>query len=1040
VLAVTFANKATQEMKDRILFYLDEFANGRDNELAHELKKELNLDDLTFRQRSQEVQSAILHTYSQFAISTIDAFFQKVIRSFTREAGLVGDYRLEVDQEAVLAEVIDNLIDELGSNEQLTKWVVDFAKENLENDRAWDVRHSLQAFAQQIFREEFKAVEDELTRVTSAPDFFKNLLANLKQMKFEFVNLVKGKSKEALDIIHANGLFASDFKYAGGGVYSFFKKLNRIGRVKDFDEIGVRPEKEYQDIKNWPGKDTINKQLILTLAEEKLLPMLNEILTYWHKHYVPSFSAELVLNNFYAFGLITDISRKLTEYKNQNNLMLLADAPKFLNGVIQDSDTPFIYEKVGSFFRNYLIDEFQDTSGYQWKNFLPLLKNGLDQGYPSLVVGDVKQAIYRWRGGDLKLLQEEVEHTIGAANVAITELGTNYRSAIHVVDFNNAIFKTSAVIVGNKVAHKLPVNAFHDVTQKISKTDTEGFVQVTFIREEADEEKWKDIALMQVPVHLEQLQQKGVPLKDIAILVRKNEEGQHVAAYLLQYKNSDKAKPDCRYDVISNESLRLDGAASVNLLLAAMKYLLNPEDPIARAQLGFEFAKLHEPEKPLSAVFVVGDAFEHNLPGTFTKEKMFLKKLPLFELTETLIEIFKLGTVVGELTYLLAFQDLVLDFYSRERNDLGAFLEWWEDNKHKKSIQASGDIEAVQIFSIHKSKGLQFKYVIIPFCSWNMDHDVVKAPLLWVKSDQPPFKEAGYLPVAYASALKETAFSAYYEEEFTRVFLDNLNLLYVAFTRAEHGLIVCAPHPKSVRNFSVAALLHESISTSDDLLPYWNEAKQIWKKGECMTVDSSLKKLRDDLVLTHYPIARWRNKLVLRQSNANYFESKMADQVLQKISYGVHMHAVLSRLRYKEDMDAALNHILFEGLITTDEKEPIQKQLDILMSNSQVSDWFSASWEVKTEVPILLPGGGESRIDRLMINGKHAIVVDFKTGEQSKADHKQVQEYINTLRQMNFIDVEGYLLYLKDNEIVSISTTAVKTVRKKDESQLGLGL
>ncbi|HEY8935259.1 MAG TPA: UvrD-helicase domain-containing protein [Cyclobacteriaceae bacterium] len=1042
ILAVTFTNKATQEMKDRILFYLDAFANGKHNELAEELKRELGFDDQTFIQNSQEVQSAILHHYSQFGISTIDAFFQKVIRSFTRESGLVGDFRLEVDNEAVLEEVINNLIDELGSNEQLTRWVVDFAKENLENDKAWDVRAGLQAFAEQIFREEFKAIEGELMRATDNPDFFNELLAELKKRKFEFINLLRGKSKEALAIIHANGLTADDFKY-GGGVYNLFQKINKVVRVKDFDEKekGKRIEKEFQDVKHWPDKDTVHQALISKLATDQLLPLLNDILRYWHSHYKSALAAELVLNNFYAFGLIADISRKLNEYKSQNNLMLLADAPKFLNGIIQDSDTPFIYEKVGSFYRNYLIDEFQDTSGYQWKNFLPLLKNSLDQGYRSLVVGDVKQAVYRWRGGDLTLLQNGVVQSVGSDNVEVTELDTNYRSAVNVVDFNNELFKTAAVRVGDRVEHALPKDAFFDVAQKISKTDKDGFVQIEFLQEEEEEDKWKDKALAKVPEYLEQLQSKGIPLKDIAILVRKNDEGQKIATHLLQYKNSEQAKPGCRYDVISNESLRLDGAATVNLLLGAMKYLFNPEDPIARAQLSFEYAKLHEPDKVLSEVFIVSDVMvEHNLPDAFTEDKMALKKLPLFELTETLIEIFKLGVHTGELTYLLAFQDLVLDFYSRERNDLGAFLDWWELNKHKKSIQLSGDVDAVQIFSIHKSKGLQFKYVIIPFCSWSMDHDPMRAPMLWVKGEEAPFTSAGYLPVQYTSTLKETLFSEFYTEEYTHIYLDNLNLLYVAFTRAEFGMLVCAPHPKSSRSYSVAKLLHESIMMNETLQQHWNFAEQRWSKGEMMAIASRETESPDSVSLSHYPVGRWRDKLVIKQSAKGYF-NQPDEEKFARISYGVHMHIVLSRLQYEKDIDTTLNTLAFEGVVTEEERESLRVQLQTLVQLPQVANWFSEKWEVKTEVPILLPGGEENRIDRLMLHEKHAIVVDFKTGEPTRADVRQVLDYMNILRQMNYYQVEGYLLYLRNNEIIPVEINRSRPLKKKeDDQQLGLDL
>ncbi|MDQ2656738.1 MAG: UvrD-helicase domain-containing protein, partial [Bacteroidota bacterium] len=704
ILAVTFTNKASQEMKDRILEYLDDFAQGRPNSLAEELQKELSMDPQTFRQHSQEAQSTLLHQYDSFAISTIDAFFQKVIRSFTREAGLAGDYTLEVEQDTVLEEVIDNLIDELGHNPDLTEWVVDFAKENLENERAWDVRYSLIDFAKEIFREEFKEIEDELLAKTSETGYFRKLMGELRSRRSEFISLVRSKSREALSIIHTHGLEAADFKYAGGGVYSFFRKAAKVSHVKEFDEaaIGKRPAGDYQIPANWPGKTTSSATLMVGLAKDKLIPLLNDILGYWDKNYKIAHSAETVLNNFYSFGLIADISRKLKEYKDENNLMLLADAPKFLNGVIRDSDTPFIYEKVGSFYRNYLIDEFQDTSGLQWQNFQPLIVNSLDQGYPSLVVGDVKQAIYRWRGGDLSLLQEKITELLGDERVSVRELTDNFRSADEVVTFNNALFKTASQILSLESGLPSSTRAYHDVEQRVSKRES-GFVEVRLLDDDAAAAvgdvphlSWRDKALHNIPLALEKLQENGAQLKDIAILVRRNDEGQQVASWLLQYKNSPDAKPGCLYDVVSNESLRIDGAASVNLLLGAMRYLLNADDSIARAQLGYEFARLQEPERPLSEVFAVSNQniFENNLPPAFTRQKPALKKLPLIELTETLIEIFGLGTITGELVYLQAFQDLVLEFSNRERSDLGAFLEWWEANKSKKSIQISGEVNA----------------------------------------------------------------------------------------------------------------------------------------------------------------------------------------------------------------------------------------------------------------------------------------------------------------------------------------------------------
>ncbi|HEY5917469.1 MAG TPA: UvrD-helicase domain-containing protein, partial [Chryseolinea sp.] len=880
ILAVTFTNKATQEMKDRILEYLNAFAHGSNNELAEELRESLQLDHATFQQYAQDVQGAILHKYDQFAISTIDAFFQKVIRSFTREAGLVGDYRLEVEQDAVLEEVIDNLMDELGTNKELTNWVVEFAKENLENERPWDVRSSLIDFASEIFREEFKDIEDEVLRSTSDRKYFHDLRAALLKEKNYFINTGETLAKKALSIIEEEGWSESDVKFGKGGVFGFLKRYAYEKTINKDLEPSDRIRTQFTVAKNWPGPKSSHPKRMIEVAEQKLVPIIRGLVQLYDEHFNKSLSADVILQNLYVFGLVADISHKLKEYKDENNLMLLADAPKFLNGVIQDSDTPFIYEKVGSFYRNYLIDEFQDTSSMQWKNFLPLLTNSLDQGYTSLVVGDVKQAIYRWRGGDLKLLQQEIERSFGADRIVVNELTSNFRSATSVVDFNNTVFQQASTLISLETGHPISVEAYRDVRQKASRGEG-GFVHVKFLNDE-EELKWKDQALHSIPSYLEELQELGASLKDIAILVRRNEEGQKIVAELLQYKNSGHAKDKYKYEVVSNESLRLDGASSVNLLLAAMRYLLNPEDAIARAQLAYEFAKLHEPDRPLVEVFAVTNQtiFENNLPPAFTKEKTFLKKLPLFELTETLVSIFKLGEIKGELAYLITFQNLVLEFYSREKNDLGAFLEWWEDNKAKKSIQVSGEVDAVQILTIHKSKGLQFKYVIVPFCAWGLDHDTWQAPNLWVTTASEPFHKAGYLPVKYSSTLKQTLFANFYEEERTRSYLDNLNLLYVALTRAEHGLIVTAPHPEGVKNVrsGVAQLLYDSIQNGYSSNKSWNTQKSEFFSNEWTLHPSREVSVSSDTIeLNSYASFLWRDKIVIKQQSANFFESQESD-------------------------------------------------------------------------------------------------------------------------------------------------------------------
>jgi len=1041
ILAVTFTNKATQEMKNRILAYLDAFANGRNDSLALELMNELKMDVLTFKNNCQALQSEILHNYSQFSISTIDAFFQKVIRAFTREAGLSGDYRLEIDQEEVIEEIVDKLVDELGSNHQLTQWIIEFAKENLENDRAWDVRSSLIDFAKEIFQEKFRAIEDELMHSTSAPGYFKNLQTALRKECFTFIGIIKKYALEALTIIHSNGWTKSDFKY-DGGIYNFLVKMNNVHSVEDLDEeyVGKRARKEFLDSKNWSDKNTLNASGIQQKAESLLIPLLKTILEYRDKHYKTALSAEVVLNNFYAFGLVADLSRKLREHKEENNMMLLADAPKFLQGIIQDSDTPFIYEKIGSFYRNYLIDEFQDTSGMQWSNFKPLLINSLDQGYPGMVVGDVKQSIYRWRGGDLKLLQQEVEHQIDPDRVVMKELSSNFRSAVTVVNFNNAFFEAASVAAERETGEKLVYESYRDVTQQISKEE-EGFVKVQFIRQPDKEISWKEEALLNIPKQLEQFQDCGITLRDVAILVRNNREGIEVAEYLLQYKNQQ-AITAYRYDVISNESLRIEGAITVSIIVSALKYMVNPEDLIARAQLSYDYGRLHD-NTNLQLLFSISDreSFKKKLPVAFTKEKGHLKKLPLYELTETLIEIFELGKVEGELTYLQTFQNLVLDFSTRERNDISAFLEWWDENKGKKSIQVSGEVDAVQIITIHKSKGLQFKYVLIPFCSWDVDHSPQKSPTLWVKANEAPFLEAAYVPVKYSSTLKNTIFSETYLHEKMRSYLDNLNLLYVAFTRAELGLFINAPHPDVPRSGNIVAkILYNVITQSSALSENWNEATSVWQKGTLVNpTEVATKKKENGFTLQRYEVSRWRKRMVLRRKSGNIFrEYSIGDNENRK--RGLLLHAVFSRIQYLHNYEEEFTRIVREGLLQQKEVLAVQTQFNTLLQNELVASWFDPTWEVRTEAPILSPGKPDVRVDRIMLKENQAVVVDYKTGEPRQSDEEQVAAYMKILREMNYVNVEGYLLYVNTGTVVKIDLTKAARKNVKDQNQLDLEL
>lgn len=994
-------------MKERILLYLHEFSLGRHNSLADEIMQELRISAEQLQAKSAEVLSSLLHHYSQFSISTIDSFFQRVIRSFTREAGLLGNFRLEVDNEVVMEEVVNELLDELGHNEQLTQWVIQFSRDRLLDGDNWRITPALLSFSREIFKEEFKLIEPQLVKAAEDPQLYKRMMEALQKDVAVFINTLSAKAQQAWKILQDEGITKDDFSYGDQGTaFKYFRELAQ----GNYFEPANRIKGAAASAADWPKSKRPNSAKLKALAENQLMPILNEMLAYEKKNYIRYKSSIEILKNFYAFGLISDITRKLRTYKQNNNIMLLSDASQFLNGVINNSDTPFVYEKVGSFFRNYLIDEFQDTSLLQWQNFFPLVKEAGDQNHKNLVVGDVKQSIYRWRGGDLTLLQHQVPQQLGESRLEIVPLNINYRSAGHIVNFNNELFSKAAQLIDQQTSVSLPGEVFHDVKQGIARFPDEGFVDIRFI-EADDDALWEEKALSELPLWLERLQDQGASLRDIAILVRTNREGQRIANYLLQFRATPQAKAGYRYDVVSNESLRLDTSRCVSVLLSAMTFLNNPGDAIVRAQLSYELSmERHTAERIFSSAG--RNELADILPETFLLQYHHYKRLSLFELVEELIRVFELGKSNEELAYLQAFQDLILEFSVREKTDIESFLLWWEVNKDKKSIQVSGSVDAVNIITIHKSKGLQYKFVLIPFCNWKLDHEV--SPLIWVQSEEKPYEDLGPMIVRYSGSLKKTIFQDDYQVEFTKANIDNLNILYVAFTRAEEGLIVMAPKPAKDQLITVGELVYQVLKGNPEF------DGNVFQQGVLKVLQSNQDKSNiEPIQLSHYPSADWRAKLVIKREGTEYFLRTPSER-RTKINRGILLHALLAKIHYKADASEALNSFFVTHAIDAQEQQAIREQVEHILSHKQMSHWFAKEWQVKTEVPVLLPGKGMQRLDRVMFNAKKTVIVDYKTGERKEEDRRQLEMYATVLTQMNYANVEAWLVYLHDMSVVEV--------------------
>ncbi len=1030
ILAVTFTNKATREMKGRIVQFLYELANDKNPVLKEVLMSASGLEANPLQERARQVLSNILHGYAHFSVMTIDSFFQKVIRAFAREMGLQAGFAIELDQDKVLDEVIDGLLSEIGEPEhqRLRQWLVRFSEEKVESGKAWDFRRDVKQLATELFKEEYKISQhDNDDDITPHHQHFEQVLAQLKAIVKTFENHMQSFGKEGLYMMEKHGLHYTDFAYGKSGVGNYFVRLDD---KSDFDPK-KRGREAAEDAERWTTKSSKNKALILNVVELGLQQILQKAISLYDRDFILYQSASQLLKFIYAYGILRDIGKKLNDYKRENDLMLISDASVFLQGVIGKDDTPFIYEKIGSNFQHFLIDEFQDTSGMQWNNFRPLIENSLDAGYRNLVVGDVKQSIYRWRGGDWQLLLEKIQQDVSPWNTATFNLDMNYRSHKNIVDFNNWLFSVLPILVRNEITSKLETlneherqiltsraeiitQAYADVQQKLptSKQSPEvwqGFVQIEMLDkkhtsdyEDVESVHWKEQVRHKLPVLVESLQDQGFALRDIAFLVRDKRAGKEVVDTLMQHKSSGSAKKGYKYDVISSESLFLSASLNVGFLIDLLRIFDNPQDAIAKGSAVFKYHKLQHKtisSDELHRIFVSAsqedneEQFQEFLqwfPQDFRNLYTYLGKLPLYELIEHLISLFDLNQS-DELAYLQAFQDAVLAYSGQESGDLFTFLQWWEEKGKENAVRVSEGVDAMQIFTIHKAKGLQFKVVIIPFCDWELDHRPGQDNIIWTATQQPPFDQFGLMPMRYSSRLADTYFNLDYFQEMIRAYIDNLNLIYVAFTRAEEALFTfSAPAVRSNGSCpvnSVANALYNVCSSSQDnerMAGAWDEEKRVFTLGKMQVSTQSSQVKSDSIAINHYPAERWRDRLTVRPFAKGFFSFAGRGEMI--VNYAVIYRDVLASMYDASDLQRSLEKVYFERGINIRDKAIILKNLQEALSILPLAEWFSEeNGQVFLKRPFSNFQGSLYQVDRVIFHQEKAIIIQF----DEKADDKQ---------------------------------------------------
>ncbi len=1045
-------------MKSRIIQNLDALRKREGKGLRAEIRNALGITDQQLSKKADESLAAILHDYSHFNISTIDKFFQRVLRAFAREVGIQGGVTLELDQEKVLDEVIDRMLLEVGDNPQLTRWLTQFAEDKLQQGKSWDIRKDIKSLGRELFKERFKVVAPMLAEVAKDDNRVQLFMKGMQELQAVFENTIQGFIVKFDKVLQQHQLTVADFSRGGSGPAGLFGKFAK----KEF-EISDTRRGATDNLDAWITKTSKIRPQLEQALEGGILLAYNGMIDYHDRNILAYNSASQVMRYLYTLGIISDLSRNLGDYRDEEEVMLISDAPDFLNRIIGDNETPYIYEKAGTFYRHYLIDEFQDTSGFQWRNFRPLVENSLAQGYKNLVVGDVKQSIYRWRGGDSQLLLDQVANDIGEAYTQAEQLQNNWRSYSNIINFNNLLFELAPNFLADLLldgASGIPDPAmqarvekelerfrlsYHEAAQgQGNENKIGGLIKLQWFESEgtdddAGEEEevgsWDQQAIDNAIATIEELQPKYA-LKDMCILVRRAEEGRKMAKALLEKKENSSGKK--RYDVISPESLYLGASPVVRLLLAAFRYLYNPKDNLSMAQLVYEYHHfLTKKAVPgLSELFVWAGSkekmsqFEQLLPPDFVGQQPSLLKVPLLELTERLIGLFGLTDYPREFPYLQGFQDALLEYSKNNRGDVGSFLQWWTDTGSRRSVQVPEEQDAIRIMTVHKAKGLEFKVVLVPFCSWDFDHKLEE--ILWCEAPPvAPFDKLPYYPVRYSSKLTATYFAEAYYREKMQIFLDNINLLYVALTRPEEALYIYAPLPKfnksggfninKVSDLLYHLFFHETQDFDITPSPEVDVANFSAQIGSLPLYDQEpIGDRQPTGGLKNYLSTNWRTRLSIRLQGGT-LDDEVREKSLISTQRGTVYHRLLSHIKHVDDLSRVINDLLPLEPMDSEEKMSIQHQLEKLFALPEMSGWYGGNWEVRTESPVLPKSGDVRRFDRVLLKKDEAVLIEFKTGLPSNSHIRQTKEYMSLLSGMGYASVSGFLVYIDELTINQVA-------------------
>lgn len=1000
-------------MKSRVLKSLLEIAKGEATPMAQVLIAEFEgeLSASLIQLRAEEAYELIIHNYSRFEISTIDSFFSRVVRSFSRELDIPMSYELEMNTALALDEAVAQLFRSLSQQKELRLWLEQYTFDQIENDKSWNVEGNIQELGRNLFKEQFQEgfihVDVTLPRLTE-------LVAEMKKVIDQYKRTMKAAARQAIGAIEDAGLSIDDFSgKSRGPVNTFFKIVEK----EDF-ELNKTFLATANGEKSWYAKKSDKADEIEQVLTGGFGEAIESLLSCVKNHERNYRTTLALFRNIYAFGLLEALNSNLKDYRDEQNIMLISDNNALIREIVRQDDAPFIFEKIGSFFKHVLIDEFQDTSNFQWNNLLPLVLNSLATGNEVLIVGDVKQSIYRFRGGNMRLLLEQVGKDLVNFKEVIhyKNLEDNYRSLQGIVQFNNTFFDRLPKSL-DRIEHvndmAFVARAYEGHTQT-PRQAAGGYVQVLLYQaDESIAETWKERALASLVTNIRENIDLGHDYSDVLVLVSKNGDMPDIATHLLAND----------IPFVSERSLMLGNNDLIRFLIEALYFLQSEEDDIGLVNLTHLYRKMKgvgQIDHLVKRTFTASDLAQLGLPAVFLDRRRALAQLPLFDLIEQLLLLFDFRTESD--VFIQKFQDLLLEQTQKGIHSIHGFLEWWADQGKDSTIAGNENTNAVKIMSVHKSKGLEAPIVMIPFADYSF---LPNANLhsFWTREVPEYLSDLSFVPLNYSkTGLINTDFEEAFLEETLESVMDSLNKTYVAFTRAREKLYVSGPHQTPKANGSFHRINHflEVILDDCNLAIEKNEADHVIKYEYLANLAKTAKAEPTDSVteIDTYPMASYIDHLSIRQDSDRFFMLQNTEGA-ENISMGHQVHEVLSLMANAFDAEAVIKQLLAEGTVLARDVSKIKERVNRLMQHPQMQQWFAADYEVLTERELSYDGI-ILRPDRVMVKNEEAIILDYKKEKKEKAHEAQVKRYIEAVSSLGYAKTNGYVVYVDPVEIVQV--------------------